>query len=56
MFSEKKIPFVPAMTLCVIAVVTMEDQHPLNLDKFHLYVKIVLKLSIVVNYEPVDMD
>ena len=37
---EKQIPLVPTRTLCIKAVVNMEDKHPLNLDKFHLFVKL----------------
>ena len=39
---EKKIPLVPTRTLCIKAVVNMEDKHPLNLVKFHLFVKLFL--------------
>ena len=41
LFSVDKIPLVPTMTLCFKAVVNMEDKHPLNLDKFHLCVKLL---------------
>ena len=50
-FSVEKITLVPTMTLCIKTVVNMEDKHPLNLNKFNLFVK-----SIVFNYEPADMD
>ena len=39
---DKKIPLVPTITLCFKAVVIMEDKHPLNLDKLHLCVKLLL--------------
>ena len=41
LFSVDKIPLVPTMTLCFKAAVNMEDKHPLNLDKLHLYVKLL---------------
>ena len=37
-FSRQKIP----LTLCFKAAVNMEDKHPLNLDKFHLCVNLLL--------------
>ena len=42
MFLIGKIPLVPAMIFCIKVVVIMEDRHPLNLDKFHLFVKLFL--------------
>ena len=39
---SRKIPLVPTMTFCINAVVNIEDKHPLNLDKFHLIVKLFL--------------
>ena len=41
-FSVDKIPLVPTMTLHFKAAVNMEDKHTLNLDKFHVYVKLLL--------------
>ena len=35
-FSGEKVPFVSTMTLCIKAVVNMEDKCPLNLDEFNL--------------------
>ena len=34
------------MTLCMKAVVNMEDECPLNLDKFHLGVDLFLKAGV----------
>ena len=42
MFRVENIPLVPTMTLCINAVVKIEYKHPLNLDKFHLFVKLFL--------------
>ena len=43
LFSVDKNPLVvPTMILCFKAAVYMEDKHPLNLDKFHLCVKLLL--------------
>ena len=42
LFSVDKNPLAPTMTLCFKAAVNMEDKHPLNLDKFHLCVKLLL--------------
>ena len=39
---DKKIPLVPTMTLRFKAAVNMEDKHTLNLDKFHVCVKLLL--------------
>ena len=41
-FSVDKIPLVTTMTLRFKAAVTMEDKHTLNLDKFHVCVKLLL--------------
>ena len=41
LFSVDKNPLGPTMTLCFKAAVNMEDKHPLNLDKFHLCVKLL---------------
>ena len=41
-FSVDKIPLVPSMTLRFKAAVNMEDKHALNLDKFHVCVKLLL--------------
>ena len=41
-FSADKIPLVPTMTLRFKASVNMEDKHTLNLDKFHVCVKLLL--------------
>ena len=41
-FSVDKIPLVPTMTLRFKAAVNMEDKHTLNLDKFHVCVKLLL--------------
>ena len=41
-FSVDKIPLVPTMTLRFKAAVKMEDKHTLNLDKFHVCVKLLL--------------
>ena len=41
-FSVDKIPLVPTMTLRFKAAVNMEDKHALNLDKFHVYFKLLL--------------
>ena len=35
------------MTLCSIAAVNMEDKHPLNLDTFHLCVKLLLSCPVI---------
>ena len=40
------------MTICFKSAVNMEDKHPLNLDEFHLCVK----LPLVFNYAPAGMD
>ena len=40
-FSVDKIPLVPTMTLRFKAAVNMEDKHTLNLDKFHVCVKLL---------------
>ena len=42
LFSVDKNPLVPTMTLCFKAAVNMVDKHPLNLDKCHLCVKMLL--------------
>ena len=47
LFSVDKIPLVPTMTLCFKAVVNMEDIHPLNLDDFHLCVKLLLSCPYI---------
>ena len=41
-FSVDKIPLAPTMTLRFKAAVNMEDKHALNLDKFHVCVKLLL--------------
>ena len=41
-FSVDKIPLVPTMTLRFKAAVNMEDKNALNLDKFHVCVKLLL--------------
>ena len=41
-FSVDKIPLVPTMTLRFKAAVNMEDKHALNLDKFHVCLKLLL--------------
>ena len=41
-FSVDKIPLVPPMPLRFTAAVNMEDKHTLNLDKFHVCVKLLL--------------
>ena len=41
-FSVDKIPLVPTMTLRFKAAVNMEDKNTLNLDKFHVCVKLLL--------------
>ena len=41
-FSVDKIPLVPTMTLRFKAAVNMQDKHTLNLDKFHVCVKLLL--------------
>ena len=41
-FSVDKIPLVPTMTLRFKAAVNMEDKHTLNLDKYHVCVKLLL--------------
>ena len=40
--SVDKIPLVPTMTLRFKVAVNMEDKHTLNLDKFHVCVKLLL--------------
>ena len=42
LFSVEKIPLVPTMTLRFKAAVNMEDKHALNLDKFHVCIKLLL--------------
>ena len=42
LFSVERNSLGPLMTLCFKAVVNMEDKHPLNLDKFHLCVTLLL--------------
>ena len=42
MSSVEKIPLVPKLTLCINAIVNIEDKHPLNLDRFHKFVKLFL--------------
>ena len=44
------------MTLCIKAVVNMEDKYPLNLDKFNLSVKLFLSCPWYFSYEQTDMD
>ena len=41
-FSVDKIPLVSTMTLHFKAAVNMEDKHTLNLDKFHVCIKLLL--------------
>ena len=41
-FSVEKITLVPTMTLCIKTVVNMEEKHPLNPNKFHIFVKFFL--------------
>ena len=41
-FSADIIPLVPTMTLLFKAAVNMENKHTLNLDKFHVCVKLLL--------------
>ena len=42
LFTADKKTLIPTMTLCFKAVVNMEDKQLLNLDKFHLCVKLPL--------------
>ena len=42
-FSVDKIPLAPTMTLRFKVAVNMEDKHALNLDKFHVCVKLLLR-------------
>ena len=42
MFSVETIPLVPTMDLCINPVANIEDKHPLNLNKFHIFVKLFL--------------
>ena len=42
LFSVDKIPLVPTMTLRFKAAVNIEDKRNLNLDKFHVCVKLLL--------------
>ena len=45
MFSVDKKNLVPTMTFCFKADVNMEDKHTLNINKFHLCVKLLLSLT-----------
>ena len=42
LFLVDKSPLPPTMTLCFKAAVNIEDKHPLNHDRFHLCVKLLL--------------
>ena len=42
LFTVDKILLVPTMTLCFKAFANMGAKHPLNLDKFHLCVELLL--------------
>ena len=42
LFSVDKNPLVPSMTRYFKAAVNTEDKHPLNHDKFHVCVKLLL--------------
>ena len=42
LFSVDKKPIDPTMALCFKAAVNMVDKHPLNFDKFHICVKVLL--------------
>ena len=46
LFSIDKNPLGPTITICFKAVVNMEDKHPLNLDKFHLCIKMLLSCPL----------
>ena len=51
LFSVDKNPLGPYNDPLFQAIANMEDKHPLNLDEFHLCVKL-----IVFNYAPASMD
>ena len=53
-FSVDKIPLVPTMTLRFKAAVNMEDKHTLNLDKFHVCVKLLVVLVFI--HAPIGTD
>ena len=55
MVSVANYPLHPTMTICIKADVIMKYKHHLKLDRLHVYVSIVHKMSIVRVYEPVDM-
>ena len=46
-FSVDKIALVPTITLRFKAAVNMEDKHTLNLDKFHVCVKLLLSCPCI---------